>query len=68
MAKGENGAVLLHARRLVGSLKIPNGTLGPHLMRLIEDGYILRCLARDPTRKSYRRERLQTLLNREDSE
>lgn len=66
MGKDDNKIVHLHAARQVRALKLPGGTLGPHLMRLIEDGCILRTLAQDPTRQSFRRERLQTLLNRGD--
>jgi len=66
MSKDDNKIVHLHAARQVRALKIPDGMFGPSLMRLIEDGCILRTLAQDPTRQSFRRERLQTLLNRED--
>ena len=62
--KDDNAVIHLHAARQVRALKIPDGMLSPNLMRLIEDGCILRTLAQDPTRRSFRRERLQTLLNR----
>lgn len=61
----DNHLVHLHAARKVRALGIPSGVLGPDIMRLIEDGMILRVLASDPTAKSYRTDRLQRLVRRE---
>lgn len=65
MPKGDNNLVHLHAARRVRALQIPSGILGPDIVRLIEDGMILRTLADDPTATSYRKDRLQRLVRRE---
>ena len=65
MPKEDNASIHTHASRLWRSLKVPDGVLHPELVKLIQDGCILRTIAHDPTRKSYRVARLKTLLTRE---
>lgn len=62
--KGDNEIILLHVRRRWDSLRIPPGTLGRHTERLMMQGILLDILCQDPTRVSFRRERIRNLRDK----
>ena len=66
MPHGDNLILHRQVERYMRSLAIPPGILGDRVLRLIEDGFMLRLLAHDPVAISFRRERLERLVDRKD--
>lgn len=60
----DNTIILEHVRRRMAAAGITDATLSRDVLRLCEDGMILRLLAAEPVVKSFRRERLQRLIAR----